>query len=115
MSKRLRGGGKKECVDATTLGGVGGAVDRIGALHEKRKMVDVAESLWVCETSYSILVIFIRNANIGVFQDQMVLPFSHEGEVIMEEDWEQFIKWEMCQEDENASNGFIDPCFLTVG
>lgn len=51
MSKRLRRGGKKDSVNPTTLGGVAGAVDRIGALHEKKEMVDVAESLWVCEIS----------------------------------------------------------------
>jgi len=53
MGKALHRRGKKECVDATTFGGVAGAVERVGALHEKRRLVDVAESLWVCGISYS--------------------------------------------------------------
>lgn len=117
MGKALRRGGKKESVDATALGGVAGAVDRIGALHEKRRLVDVAEGLWVCEISYSTPSIFIGNANIGELQDQMVLPFSHEEGVVNEDDWEQFIRWEMCEEEQegNESNGCIDPRLLTIG
>jgi len=59
----------------------------------------------------------IGNANIGELQDQMVLPFSHEGEVAKDDDWEQFIKWEKCEEEEQEENTFdecIDPRLLTI-
>ncbi|KAG0635525.1 hypothetical protein HOY80DRAFT_1139801 [Tuber brumale] len=83
LGKALRRGGKKECVDVAALGGVAGAVERIGALHEERGALNVAESLW----------------------DQMVLPLSPGGEVVDEDDWEQFVEWEMCrQEEEDALN-----------
>ncbi|KAG0136817.1 hypothetical protein HOY82DRAFT_622278 [Tuber indicum] len=74
MGKVRRRGGKEKRVDVAALGGVAGAIERINVWHEEKGELDVAESLW----------------------DQMVLPLSPEGEVADEEDWEQFVRWEMC-------------------